>query len=64
MGATPQFPLELLAADKKFAAIDYIRGLGLPSRFKRKLLQDWGVAVGVDLDATAYELVAQPLPAP
>lgn len=54
----PQIPIELMRPDAKYRVIEWIRGLGLPSRFARKLLQDWGAAVGVELDGTAYELVS------
>jgi hypothetical protein len=53
-------PIELMRSDAKYRVIEYIRGLGLPSRFARQMLQDWGEAVGVDLDGTAYELVSTP----
>lgn len=56
----PQIPIELMRPDAKFRVIEWIQGLKLPSRFARKLLQDWGEAVGVDLDGTAYELVSTP----
>lgn len=52
-----QIPLELMRPDKKLAVIDFIRGLGLPARIKRKMLQDWGDAVFADLNGTDYELV-------
>ncbi len=55
-----EIPIELMRPDAKYRVIEWIRGLGLPSRFARKLLQDWGAAVLVDLDATDYELVSKP----
>lgn len=54
-----QIPLELLRADRKFEAIDFIRALGLPSRFGRKMLQDWGEAVLAELNSTDYQLVVR-----
>jgi hypothetical protein len=53
----PSIPIELMRTDKKFAVIEFIKGLKLPSRFARTMLQDWGTAVGVDLNSTDYELV-------
>ena len=52
-------PAELLRPDAKFRVIEWIRGQHLPSRVARKLLQDWGDALGVDLNATDYELVGE-----
>ena len=54
----PNLPIELLRPDAKYRVIEYIRGLGLPSRFARGMLQDWGTAVGVDLNGTDYDLVS------
>ena len=52
-----EIPPELMEAWRKPALIEWIRGTGLPARFKRKLLQDWGVAVGRELTAADYEAV-------
>jgi hypothetical protein len=57
---TDTLPPELLAADRKRAVLEYLHELSLPARFKRKLLQDWGAAVGVDLAGTDYEAVTAP----
>lgn len=54
-----QIPKELLAPDKKGQVIDYIRATSLPSRFRRRLLQDWALAVGVELTGADYELVVK-----
>lgn len=54
----PEIPILLMRPDAKFRVIEFIRGLSLPSRFARKLLQDWGTAVGVELNGTDYELVS------
>ncbi len=56
----PELPIELMRPDAKYRVIEYIRGLKLPSRFARKLLQDWGAAVGVELNGTDYDLVSSP----
>jgi hypothetical protein len=42
---------------QKGAVIEYIRATSLPSRFRRRLLQDWGQAVGVELTGADYEQV-------
>jgi hypothetical protein len=54
-----QIPVELLHAERKAAVIEWIRATSLPSRFKRRLLQDWGVAVGVELAGADYEAVTE-----
>jgi len=45
--------------ERKPDVILYIRGTSLPSRFRRKLLQDWAAAVGVDLTGADYEAVTE-----
>lgn len=55
-----QIPEELRRPERKAAVIEWINDLHIPSRFSRKLLQDWGVAVGVELQGTDYELVSVP----
>lgn len=55
----PDIPIQYLRSDAKFAVIDWINSLKLPQRFARKLLQDWGAAVGVELDTTAYQMVSK-----
>ncbi len=58
--ATPFQPLaELLRPERKTAVIEWIRATSLPSRFKRRLLQDWGAAVGVELAGADYEAVTR-----
>lgn len=52
-------PPELLSPLRKAAVIEFIRDMRLPSRFRRKLLQDWSEAVGVDLSAADYEAVTE-----
>jgi len=52
-----QIPKELLAPEKKAAVIEYIRATSLPSRFRRRLLQDWAQAVGVELTGADYQKV-------
>ena len=54
----PSLPIELMRSDAKYRVIEYIRGLKLPSRFARGMLQEWGAAVGVDLNGTDYDLVS------
>jgi len=58
-GIADQLPRELLHAERKTAAIEWIRATALPSRFKRRLLQDWSAAVGVELEGADYEAVTQ-----
>jgi len=52
-----QIPKELLAPEKKAAVIEYIRATSLPSRFRRRLLQEWAQAVGVELTGADYQKV-------
>ena len=52
-----QIPKELLAPEKKAQVIEYIRATSLPSRFRRRLLQDWAEAVGVKLEAEDFMAV-------
>jgi len=54
-----QIPKELLAPEKKAAVIEYIRATSLPSRFRRRLLQEWAQAVGVELTGADYEEVVR-----
>ena len=54
-----QIPRELLHAERKAAVIEWIRATALPSRFKRRLLQDWGAALGVELAGADYEAVTE-----
>ena len=54
-----ELPRELLQASRKAAVIEWIRATALPSRFKRRLLQDWSAAVGVELEGADYEAVTQ-----
>lgn len=49
-----QIPPALMHAERKAAVIEWIRATSLPSRFKRRLLQDWGAAVGAELEGTDY----------
>ena len=52
-----QIPKELLAPEKKAQVVEYIRATSLPSRFRRRLLQDWAQAVGVELTGADYQKV-------
>ena len=52
-----QIPKELLAAEKKAEVIEYIRASRLPSRFRRRLLQEWGQAVDVELTGEDYQAI-------
>jgi len=56
-GIADQLPRELMHAERKAAVIEWIRATSLPSRFKRRLLQDWAAAVGVELEGADYEAV-------
>jgi hypothetical protein len=42
--AAEVIPKELLAPSRKVQVIEYIRATALPSRFRRRLLQDWAEA--------------------
>ena len=53
-------PAPLMRPERKPDVITYIKGTSLPSRFRRKLLQDWAAAVGVDLSGADYEAVTEP----
>lgn len=50
-------PEELKRPERKPSVIEYIRASSLPSRYKRKLLQEWGKAVGVELSGEDYAAV-------
>ena len=50
-------PEALRRPERKQAVIEWIRATSLPRRFKRKLLQDWAEAVGVELEGKDYEQV-------
>jgi hypothetical protein len=50
-------PAELMRPERKQSVIEWIRATSLPRRFKRKLLQDWSEAVGVELEGNDYEQV-------
>ena len=52
-------PAALMRPERKPDVILYIRGTSLPSRFRRKLLQDWSKAVGVELSGADYEAVTE-----
>jgi hypothetical protein len=52
-----EIPAALMSADRKASVIEWIRDLHVPARFKRRLLQDWGAAVNVDLSGPDYEAV-------
>ena len=54
-----QIPKELLAPERKAEVIKFIRSTSLPSRFRRRLLQDWALAVGVELTGADYEAVVK-----
>jgi len=54
-----QIPVELLHAERKAAVLEWIRATAYPSRFKRRLLQDWSAAVGVELEGADYEAVTE-----
>ena len=54
-----QIPAWLMFPHRKEAVIEWIGATSLPSRFKRRLLQDWAAAVGVELEGTDYEAVTE-----
>ena len=54
-----QIPKELLRPEKKAQVIEFIRATSLPSRFRRRLLQDWAAAVLVALEPADYEAVVR-----
>lgn len=53
----PEIPLELMNPRQKYALINYLVGLGLPSRITRQVLEQWGAALFVDVTAGDYELL-------
>jgi hypothetical protein len=53
-------PPELLNIHAKYRVIEWIKELGVPSRFRRKLLQDWGAHLGVELSTADYDAVSAP----
>jgi len=57
-----QIPKELMRPERKAAVLEWIRATSLPSRFRRKLLQEWGAAVGVELAGEDYVAVTEPKP--
>lgn len=52
-----EIPRGFMRAEHKELVIDWILRTSLPSRFKRKLLQDWAEAVGVTLTGDDYALL-------
>jgi hypothetical protein len=53
----PSIPVEFLNPRKKYALMNYLVNLGLPARITKQVLQHWGDAMGVDLDAGDYQLL-------
>jgi hypothetical protein len=52
-----QIPVELMQQWQKGAVIAWIKATRLPSRFRRRLLQEWAQAVGVELTGADYQKV-------
>jgi hypothetical protein len=52
-------PAIYMAPEMKERLIEWLQASSLPRRFKRKLLQDWGTAVGVELAGADYEAVVK-----
>jgi len=50
-------PSHLLRPERKAEVIAWLRASALPRRFKRRLLQEWGEAVGVELKGEDYQKV-------
>jgi len=57
-----QIPKELMRPERKVEVIAWIKATGLPKRFRRKLLQDWGLSMGVQLTTEDYMEVSDWLP--
>lgn len=53
----PQIPLEFLNPRQKYALINWVVDLGLPARIGRGILQQWALAVGVDMSPGDYALI-------
>lgn len=61
MGVAPaQIPVELMRADYKPLVIVWIALTSLPSRFRRKMLQEWGAQVGAEITGEDYARVVAP----
>ena len=55
-----ELPAELLNVHAKYRLIEYVRALEVPSRFRRKLLQDWAAHVGAAVGVEDYDAVTAP----
>jgi hypothetical protein len=54
-----QVPIELLDARRKTEMIAWIRDTHLPSRFKRRMLQEWAEAVSEKMSGADYDAVTE-----
>lgn len=57
----PNVPLQYMNPRMKYALMNYLVGLGLPARVMREVLQQWGEAMGVQIDPSDYEMLNQHL---
>jgi hypothetical protein len=56
---TDTLPQELMQPWRKAAVIEWIRATSLPSRFRRKLLQEWGDRMSVPITGEDYVAVTE-----
>jgi hypothetical protein len=59
MAIAEVIPANLMRPDVKPQVIDWLRDTQLPSRFRRRLLQEWAEALGVELTGADYEAVVR-----
>jgi hypothetical protein len=50
-------PIVFMAASRKYELMNWLAERGLPARIARRVLQEWGEALGVTLYPTDYELL-------
>jgi len=55
-----ELPAELHNVYSKYRVIEYLRTLAVPSRFRRKVLQDWGVLHSVEITPDDFRSAALP----
>lgn len=52
-------PAELMRPEAKEQLIGWLRATGLPSRFRRRLLQEWAEATGATVGPEDYAAVVR-----
>lgn len=53
----PEIPARFMDPNMKYALMNYLVQLGLPARFMRLVLDQWGATLGVTIDAGDYALL-------